>query len=80
MIIEKDGIDYLICDSQANIIENIQFILKENVRFQTINGDQVFFKINCGELTFRVLVEKLPDSRKCNPCDYYKGKFKCELL
>jgi hypothetical protein len=83
MIIENNGIDYEICKSQADIIESIKFILKENTTIKTIDGDQVFFKINCGELTFKITVEKsTPDPKPCNPCTHYSKKyeFKCELL
>lgn len=73
-MIERDGIDFEICQSQLDIIERIRLILRQKGLIETIDGDQVFFKINCGELIFKVVIEKsiLLTPKIDTPCSFYK--------
>lgn len=65
-ISENNNQEYEVCYTQGKMMEDIQKILDCNNKIKTINGEQIFFLMKCGESEFKISIEKInpPKSMK----------------
>lgn len=71
-LVKNNNQDYEICYSQGKMMEEIQRALQCNNRVETIDGNQVFFYLRCGEFDFKISIEKVSQSSGLNP-GFYVG-------